>query len=301
MASSSSSATTAASRAGAAALLALLAAACPRYEVGVLPGAETAEPQVRVGLGGPAPNLSIGGGEPLLISGPDGGGITLLPEGTTATVAGDGASVEARIGGSGTQAATALTVRPASPTGFVRVNGRDYRGELLVTSTPTGVLAVNLVSLEGYVAGVVNAEMGRRPPGDSQAVFAQAVISRTVAMRALGRYRVRGYDLVSTVSDQAYGGVASETDAGWNAVRVTRGEVLTYGGAVIEAFFHSTCGGRTEAVDAVFSGAAQPYLQSINDRAPSGEAYCSISPRFRWQEEWSGEELSRTLAATPPW
>ncbi len=250
---------------------------------------------VHVGIGLPQPEFSIGGGAGLLVFGSDGGGLTEIPAGISAQVTGNGTTVRARVGGLSTPAGTVLTVRSVDSLGSIRVNGRDYRGSLLVSSTPAGVLAVNLVSLEDYVAGVVNAEMGRRPAGDSQAVQAQAVISRTVAMRALGRYRVRGYDVVSTVSDQAYGGVMTETEAGWAAVRATRGEVLTFGGAVIEAFFHSTCGGKTEAVDEVFSGAAQPYLRSVSDRSPTGEVYCALSPRFRWREEWTGDQLARVV------
>ncbi len=271
---------------------------CPRVEVGGVggvPGAASAEPVVRVGLGLPQSEIVVGGAAGLLFSAPDGGGLTEVPAGSTATIMGNGTTVRAVIGGVTTPVGTLLTVRPLDPLGFVRVNGRDYRGSLLVSSTPLGILAVNLLSLEAYVAGVVNAEMGRRPPGDSEAVYAQAVISRTVGMRALGRYRVRGYDVVSTVSDQAYGGVATETGMGWAAVRATHGEVLTFGGAVIEAFFHSTCGGRTEAVDAVFSGAAQPYLQSVSDHGPSGDVYCAISPRFRWREEWTAEQLAKVV------
>ncbi len=271
---------------------------CPRVEVGGvggLPGAASAEPEVRVGLGLPQNQISVGGAAGLLLFAPDGGGLTEVPAGSTATIVGNGTTVRAVVGRISTPLGATLTLRPLDSLGFVRVNGRDYRGSVLVSSTPAGILTVNLLSLEAYVAGVINAEMGRRPPGDSEAVYAQAVISRTVAMRALGRYRVRGYDLISTVSDQAYGGVMTETAMGWAAVRATRGEVLTFGGVVIEAFFHSTCGGRTEAVDAVFSGAAQPYLRSVSDRGPSGEVYCSLSPRFRWREEWTAEQLARVV------
>lgn len=292
-------ATTGANRFRWAALAALGAAlGCPRVEVGGvggLPGAESAEPVVRVGLGVSGRDVVVGGAAGLLLSAPDGGGLSEVPAGATATIIGNGTTVRAVLGGVSTPFGAALTVRPLDSLGFVRVNGKEYQGSLLVSSTPAGILAVNLVSLEAYVAGVVNAEMGRRPPGDSEAVAAQAVISRTVAMRALGRYRVRGYDVVSTVADQAYGGVAAETALGWMAVRATHGEVLTYGGAVIEAFFHSTCGGRTEAVDQVFSGAAQPYLQSVADRGPSGDVYCALSPRFRWREEWTAEQLAKVV------
>lgn len=267
--------------------------------MGGLPEVASIEPAIRVGLSLGESTLVIGGGAALLLTGGDGGGLTELSAGATAQVVEDGAgaTVRARIGGVSTPATPALTIRPVDSTGFVRVGGREYRGNVVVTPTPTGLRAVNVVSIEAYVAGVVNAEMGRRPPEDSEAVSAQAVVSRTVAMRSLGRYRIRGYDLVSTIADQAYGGVPSETAMGWAAVRATRGEVLTAAGAVIEAFFHSTCGGRTEAVEEVFSGAPQPYLRSISDRDPAGQAYCSISPRFRWREEWTPETLGRTLSS----
>ena len=46
--------------------------------------------------------------------------------------------------------------------------------------------------------------------------------------------------------------------------------------------------------------ADRPYLRSIRDEDGSGRAWCSISPRFRWQETWTGEELARALVTTLP-
>lgn len=297
MASSSASATTAAERAlGALALLAALS--CARVEVGGVPAAETAEPLVRVGLPVRGSDVAVGGGSALLLTGADGGGLVELAEGLGGTLVAGPGGVRMRTGGVQSATVAALTIRPRDSAGTVRIEGRDYRGEVVVSPVAAGLLAVNLVPLEAYVAGVVNAEMGSRPAGDLEAVYAQAVISRTVAVRALGRHRSRGYDVLSTVADQAYGGVGSETQMGWDAVRATRGQVVTFGGSVIEAFFHSTCGGRTAAVEESFSGVPQPYLVSINDRDPAGQAYCALSPRFRWQEEWTGEQLARALAET---
>jgi stage II sporulation protein D len=73
--------------------------------------------------------------------------------------------------------------------------------------------------------------------------------------------------------------------------------VLTFDGQLIEAFFHSTCGGRTAAGEEVFNGGALPYLRSVGDTGPGGESWCAISPRFRWSESWSGESLRRALQA----
>ncbi len=72
------------------------------------------------------------------------------------------------------------------------------------------------------------------------------------------------------------------------------------GGAPIDAFFYSTCGGRTANGTEIFRAADRPYLRSIPDAGDDGVAYCSISPRFRWHEEWSGEVLRATLRRTLP-
>jgi stage II sporulation protein D (peptidoglycan lytic transglycosylase) len=159
---------------------------------------------------------------------------------------------------------------------------------------------INRVGLESYLQGVVSAEMGRRGPAEQAALRAQAVVSRTYALRNLGRWKAQGYDLSATVADQVYSGQGGETLEGRAAVGETRGRVLMYDGAPIEAFFYSTCGGRTADGFEVFRGAVRPYLRSVSDQAANGGAYCSISPRYRWHEEWTGEALRTTLERNLP-
>jgi stage II sporulation protein D len=146
--------------------------------------------------------------------------------------------------------------------------------------------------------------MGRRSTTEQEALRAQAIVSRTFAIRNLRRWQALGFDAYATVADQVYGGASTETPEGRAAVEATRGQILTYGGEPIDAFFYSTCGGRTADGTEVFRAANRPYLRSVPDIDPSGVAYCSISPRFRWHEEWTGEALrgtlQRTLAALPP-
>ena len=182
----------------------------------------------------------------------------------------------------------------------LQVNGKAYRGVLEVLRDRTGITVVNRLSMESYLLGVVSAEMGRRDFAEHAALRVQAVISRTYALRNLRRWRSEGFDLYATVSDQAYGGVGAETPEGRAAVGATRGRVLTYNGAVIEAFYFSTCGGRTADGYEVFRGASRPYLRSAFDAAPQGATYCSISPRYRWREEWSGESLRSILGHSLP-
>jgi stage II sporulation protein D len=194
----------------------------------------------------------------------------------------------------------ALTLSPGVPEEPVRVDARGYHGTLQILRDRTGLTLVNRVRLESYILGVVSAEMGRRSVAEQQALRAQAVVSRTYALRNLRRWGTQGFDLYATVADQAYGGIGTETPESMEAVSITRGQILTFGGAPIDAFFYSTCGGRTAEGTEVFRGADRPYLRSVADVGDDGVPYCSISPRFRWHEEWSGELLRATLARTLP-
>lgn len=214
-------------------------------------------------------------------------------------MAGSGLIVTSPAGGSSTPS-EALSVIPRAPADPVRVNGRGYRGVVEILQGRTGLTLVNRVGLEAYLQGVVSAEMGRRAPAEQEALRAQAVVSRTYALRNLRRWAVQGFDLYASVADQVYGGAGSETPEGVAAVQATRGLALTYGGAPIDAFFYSTCGGRTAEGTEVFRAAERPYLRSVADVAANGAAYCNISPRYYWREEWTGEALGATLRRTLP-
>jgi len=203
-------------------------------------------------------------------------------------------------GGSATGRYERLTFVSLDDGRFVTVDGRAYRGVLEVFAGSGGITAVNVVPLEAYLAGVVNAEMGRRAPNERAALEAQAVIARTYALRNLGKSAASGFDLVAGVTDQAYGGIASETAEGRDAVRATRGEVMTYDGELIVPFYHSTCGGSTAAPEEAFRTVrSTPYLRPVSDRHGDG-AYCDISPRFSWSVEWDGPALRRILRQTVP-
>lgn len=173
------------------------------------------------------------------------------------------------------------------------VDGVAYRGRLeLLAAAEGGVTVVNILPLEEYLLGVVPLEIGPRTPVELAAVQAQAIAARTYAVAHLGGHTEVGFDLYGTVADQAYGGVNAERPEATDAVRSTAGRILTYGGLPIRAYYHSTCGGSTAAVDEVMDRPPAPYLRSVSDRAPDGSDWCSISPRYRWTGEWSRQALN---------
>ena len=70
----------------------------------------------------------------------------------------------------------------------------------------------------------------------------------------------------------------------------TAGEVLTYDGAIIQAFYHSSCGGKTEAAENVW-GTSIPYLKGVDCQ------YCQLSPSSAWDQKLSLKELEERLRA----
>lgn len=273
----------------------LLAAGCTGLE-GPTPVVETAmaAPEVHVALVRGQPRTELGGGGALELLDASGQPLARVAPGQVVEASAQGGLVQVR----GATGVRAPVIQAVSPDSTVWVGGREFRGRVTVTATTAGLLVVNIVDIEDYLAGVINAEMGRRGPGEEAALETQAIVSRTFALRVVGRWRTQGFDLVSTIADQAYGGAATETAGGRAAVAATRGIVLTYGGQPVEAFFSSTCGGRTASGAETFVNGALPYLQSIADRSPEGKAWCEISPRYRWREEWSHAELRSTLENT---
>ncbi len=127
---------------------------------------------------------------------------------------------------------------------------------------------ISNIDLEEYVIGVVAAEM---PAAfHSEALKAQAVVARTYAMKK----SAAGITLVNSTSHQVYNSV-EQMKSKWgasystyynkikNAVNATKGQVLKYNGAYIEALYFSMSNGKTELPSYVWS-TSQPYLQVVS-------------------------------------
>ena len=160
--------------------------------------------------------------------------------------------------------------------GSFRLGDDDYRGSLVVTRQPAQadkqaaqLLAVNVLEPEQYLRGVVAAEMYSSWP--LEALMAQAVAARTFMYHSLGaKSRL-------TRTDMAYRGQSAEKRSTDLAVSLTEGIILTWEDKVLPAYFSSTCGGHTAAVEKVFASGPLPPLAGV----PCD--WCRSSPWFEWQ------------------
>lgn len=201
----------------------------------------------------------------------------------TVGAVGGGLGVDGRI------FATSGLLVEAVEGGWVRLEGRPYRGVLHLHRVPGGrLVAVNVLPLEEYVRGVMRAEVA--PDWPLEALRAQAVAARTYALYAALTSEQAIYDLTATTASQMYAGAWGEDGRSDEAVLSTRGVVLTYEGMVIPAFYHSASGGMTEDAVEVWEK-RYPFIVGIPDPFSAG------APHHLWEETLPEETVRRVLAA----
>ena len=148
-----------------------------------------------------------------------------------------------------------LCIEPVSDTGTVSLcnadgseQGNPYYGRIEVRYTQDiGYTVVNEIPLEQYLYAVVPSEM---PSSYGiEALKAQAVCARSYAYIQLLKadYASYGAHIDDSTSYQVYN-VSGRTEQSVQAVDETAGQVMTYHGDVIEAYYFSTSCGYTDTI-----------------------------------------------------
>lgn len=154
-----------------------------------------------------------------------------------------------------------VRIEPASSP--LQIETRAYRGVLeIFGNTRRTLTVVNELPLETYLRGVVPNELNPAAFGQLEALKAQAVAARTYIQRNMGQYQKEGYDICATDACQVYFGVLTEDPLATQAVMETRGVIASHEGRPINALYSSTCGGRTEDAEHIFTEKL-PYLVSV--------------------------------------
>ena len=162
---------------------------------------------------------------------------------------------------------------------------------LYISNTPEGKEAlIPVLMTDGSVVGLPISQyltgvlLGEMPADfDTEALKAQAVVARTYAFKRnmSSQKHIQGAVCTEASCCQSYisvsdylaaDGTQEAVNKVHDAVNSTKGQVLTYDGALIEATYFSCSGGRTEDAQAVW-GADIPYLQAVDSPGEENAAY----------------------------
>jgi stage II sporulation protein D len=235
-----------------------------------------------------------------------------------------------------------------------RTEDQTFQGDLILQLRKDGtIVAVNEIPLESYLTSVISSEMSTAAP--MEFLKAHAILSRSWVLAALDRkkkaretsipagkttegevirwYDREDHDLFDVCSDdhcQRYQGVTKiVSEQAEEAVRETRGMVITCQDEICDARYSKACGGLTEDFATAWDDKRVPYLGSISDASvfhrqitteeeasrwilSEPEAYCNSKDErllekilpdfdretktfFRWTIEYSRTELEDIL------
>ncbi len=179
--------------------------------------------------------------------------------------------------------------------GVVRVGGAPYPHKIVLEPVQGmgGVKdrfdVINRTPIEVYLPGVLERELF--PHWHPTTFKAQAIAARSYAIDRMARNRDRHFDLESTVASQVYQGLADNPLA-IEAVRLTRGVVLTYKDHILPAYYSSCSGGVGQDAWVAFPDA--PAIEPLRGKrqGPIG----SGSPNYRWGPiDRDADSLARRL------
>lgn len=180
-------------------------------------------------------------------------------------------------------------IRIAVPEGsLVYLDGRSFRGTVdIIRKDNMKLMAINRVTLEDYLCGVLYNEISHRWP--IEAIKSQAIAARTFALYQTRQNKLQDYDLTNDIYSQVYSGATSERWSTTRAVKLTMGKVLTYKGDIFPTYYHATCGGKTEDAANLWNMDIEPLKGSVC-------GFCKESPHYKWTKNIPLSEIGKKLS-----
>ena len=121
----------------------------------------------------------------------------------------------------------------------------QYEDNLFIKAHPfhSYLQLINNINIDNYVAGVVEAEVGKSPPEEYFKL--QAIICRTYALKNINKHQTEGFSLCDKVHCQAYHGKPKSEQIKQSALLTSNTVIVDSDINLITATFYSNCGGQS--------------------------------------------------------
>ncbi len=202
---------------------------------------------------------------------------------------------------------------------------QTFQGTLILRIIDGELHAINRIAIEDYLTSVIASEMSGT--SSVELLKAHAVISRSwllaqikegasplplprrgkgETIRWYDREAHTHFDVCADDHCQRYQGVSRKvTPQVREAIRATRGIVLSHEGEVCDARFSKCCGGKTELYESCWDDTPHPYLSVVNDPFCNTDDptilsevlnhYDQSTEFYRWTVQYTQAELSELI------
>jgi len=184
----------------------------------------------------------------------------------------------------GVSGSNVFQVKPVFPS----LPSKESDDNLTVGMRDRALQLINLLDLEKYVPGTVEAEGGSNAP--IEYYKAQAIITRTFAVKNFTRHAAQGFNLCDGVHCQSFNGKSHLNRLIYDAVGQTANKILMdETGNPIMTAYHANCGGITCSASMAWNKDL-PYLTSIHD------PFCDRSPQRDWTKSIPRTDWNKYLS-----
>lgn len=172
---------------------------------------------------------------------------------------------------------------------------RSYNDDLLIKSQQKHLQIINKVYTGNYVAAVAESEGG--PFYGMEYYKSQTIIARTYAYKNRNKHKEEGFDLCDGTHCQAYKNRCHHDLRIIDAAKATKNMVIAdQRGKLINAVFHSNCGGQTSNSEDSWNS-HETYLRAVIDpycRSSLNSTWTKTVPLYKWKEYLSGYGFEQT-------
>jgi len=171
---------------------------------------------------------------------------------------------------------------------FPALPSKESEDNLTISTRERSLQLINILDLEKYIPGTVEAEGGSN--AEIEFYKAQAVITRTFAVKNFTRHATQGFNLCDAVHCQAFKGKSHMNRLIYEAVSQTVNKIMVdEAGNPIMTAYHANCGGLTCSAYMAWNK-DMPYLPSIRD------PFCNGSSQRNWTKSIPLADWNRYLA-----
>jgi len=163
---------------------------------------------------------------------------------------------------------------------------RTYNNNLYVSVLNKNIKLINEVNIDNYIAGVVECEGGYK--ANIEYYKTQSIICRTYALENLSRHIEEGFYLCDNVHCQVYKGICKSKIISEASVTTSGLVIVDSTLNLINAAFHSNCGGQTASSEDVWL-TPKSYLKSVTD------SFCVKNKNAKWEKSISYYDFKQYL------
>jgi stage II sporulation protein D len=172
---------------------------------------------------------------------------------------------------------------------YANAKKRFYKSNLEFTHLGSRMRIVQILPIDDYIAGVIEAEGG--PNHELEYYKAQAVISRTYVLSQYHKHLDDHFNVCDQTHCQAYNGWPKHEQIMQDAAQQTQGMVIVDENAnLITSAFHSNCGGRTNSAEYVWSRKLPYCVEKV-------DTFCMKMPNSNWEKRISIEDWKKYIAS----